>query len=215
MKVTGPTGWRGVMNRSPQRSDFGLSPLADNVESLTQRPRVRVSRIQHGIGGGMQLTDSDAGFMAPSRLRDERTARQLSLTTGRTAVGVYAAVFITGLLIVHIHLRFQILDMKMQQHALQTQHRHLEREASWLESGYARLGNLGRLKDLAVMKHQMKESTEHDAVTISPYLVEKYSATSIAADRQAQLNHIAAATNAHSKNPFRRIANMAVAFARN
>lgn len=214
MKVAGPTGWRGVMNRGPQRSDFGLSPLADNVDSLTQRPRVRVSRIHHGIGGGMQLNyETHSGLTTSLRSGTSRTSRQLPLTGSRAAAGIFCAMLIAGLLITHVHLRFKILDMKMQQHALQTVHYHLEREASMLDSRSAHLGDLGRLKDFAVMKLQMRENTESSEVTIATYLIEKYSARSIAEAQQEQTRELAAEQRDKTRNPFKRIANMALAFA--
>ncbi len=215
MKVAGPTGWRGVMNRGPQPSNFGLSPLADNVDSLTQRPRVRVSRIRHGIGGGMRLSeDSETTLFSSFRGSNNSPSRRLSFSGGRAAVGVYAAMLVAGLLVVHVHLRFEILDMNIQQHALQTVHRQLEREASMLESRFANLNNLGRLKDHATRKLQMQGNAHVDSVNIAPSLVKKYSAESVAADQQEQAKSIAAAQSA-TNNPFRRFANMALAFAEN
>ncbi len=214
MKVAGPTGWRGVMNQGPRPSDFGLSPLADNVDSLTQRQRVRISRIRHGIGGGMRFSDeSELLRAAPSRFSGEWMGRRLSLTGPRVILGIYCATLVACLLIVHVHLRFDIRDMKMQQHALQTMHRQLEREASALERHVVHLRDIGRLKEYAVMKLEMVEIEGGTEIAISSNLKEKYSSEAIAAARQQRDSEIAALKQPKTRNPFRHLADMAVAFA--
>lgn len=215
MKSAGPTGWRGVMNRSPRPSDFGLSPLADNADSLAQRPRARVSRIRHGIGGGMRLYDeNELAQAAPSRFNDEWMGRCLSLTAPRVVFGIYAAVLVTLLLITHVYLRFQIHDMQMQQHALQAIHRDLDRESAMLDGHRAFLSDPGRLKEFAVMDLAMVENGRSPELTVPPYLVQKYSPELIATARQEQLREIAQLKQGGRKNPFRQIADMALAFAR-
>lgn len=215
MKVTGPTGWRGVMNQRPRPSDFGLSPLADNVDSLTQRQRgVRISRIRHGIGGGMRFSDeTELVRAAPSRFSADWMGRRLSLTGPRVILGVYCAMLVAALLVIHVHLRFEIRDMNMQQHALQSVHRQLEREISTLERHVAHLRDVGRLKEFAVMKLEMVEIEHGAEVAVSPVVREKYSARTIAAAKAQREAEIAAAQRPHPRNPFRRLADMAVAFA--
>lgn len=214
MKTAGPTGWRGVMNRGPQRSEFGLSPLADNVDSLTQRPRVRVSRIRHGIGGGMRLSDeTEFSLSLTPRYNYDQRGRRLSLTPGRAAVGIYVSVLIGSLLIIHVNLRFKIHDMQMQQHALQMVQRHLEREASSVNSRTAVLGNLERLEEYAVIDREMVHTVEAPEVRIPRYTMEKYSPDAVAAVQKEQDEQVAAATHAKPKSPFRNLATMALAFA--
>lgn len=214
MKTSGPTGWRGVMNQGPRPSDFGLSPLADNVDSLTQRHRVRISRIRHGIGGGMRFSDeTELMRAAPSRFSGEWMGRRLSLTGPRVLLGVYVAMLIASILIVHVHLRFEIRDMNMQQHVLQTVHRQLERDFSHLERHVTHLRDIGRLKEYAVMKLEMVEIGSGTEIAISPAIREKYSAEAIAGAQAERAAEIAARTQPAYRNPFRRLADLAVAFA--
>src|SRR5690606_7769208 len=195
-------------------SDFGLSPLADNVDSLTQRQRVRISRIRHGIGGGMRFSDeNELVRAAPSRFSGEWMGRRLSLTGPRVILGIYSAFLVASLLIVHVHLRFEIRDMNMQQHALQSMHRQLEREISTLERHVAHLRDVGRLEEFAVMKMEMVEIDQSTEIAISPALQEKYSEQSIAAARAEREAEIAASSQPRTRNPFRRLADMAFAFA--
>ena len=179
MKGAKPTGWRAVMNRSPRPSDFGLSPLADNVDSITQRQRVRISRIRHGIGGGMQLYDeSDLIHAAPSRFSGEWMGRRLSLTGGRVLLGVYTMSLLAFLLIAHVHLRFQIHDIQMQQHGLQTIHRQLERQITSIDRHVAHRSNdLRHLKDHAVLNLRMVENQDTTELSVSKSLVSKYDMT--------------------------------------
>jgi hypothetical protein len=215
MKAAGPSGWRGVMNRRPQPSEFGLSPLADNVDSLTQRhqPRPRISRIQNGIGGGMRFADEHELLrVAPSRFSGDFMGRQLSLTGGRVIMGVYCCVLLTVLLVAHVHLRFQIHDMKMQEHMLQSVHRQLERRLSNLDRGVAhRMGDLAPLREAAITKLNMVPNSRTLEVAIAPSLLEKYSPQAIAEVTGTQNSSVAAA-QPQRRNPFRKLADLALAF---
>jgi hypothetical protein len=201
------------MSRRPQPSDFGLSPLADNVDSLTQRQnRTRVSRIQNGIGGGMRFADeNELARVAPSRFSGDFMGRQLSLTSGRVILGVYCSVLLTALLVSHVHLRFQIHDMKMQEHMLQTVQRQLDRRLSSLDRGVAhRMGDLAPLRDVAITKLNMVPNDRTSMeIAIAPQLLEKYSSRAIAEITSARNTDIAAAPQ---RNPFRKLADFALAF---
>jgi hypothetical protein len=190
-----PSGWRGVMNQRPQPSDFGLSQLADNVDSITQRQRVRVSRIRHGIGGGMRINDeTELTVSVGSHFSAEFMGRRLSLTAGRVFFGVYATVLATALLIGHVHLRFEIHDMNMQQHALQTVHQRLQRQHSLLDRQNAELVDPGRLRQYAMLNN-MVENEQADEVQVAMHLQQKYDPRQIAADRQRREEEALAANN--------------------
>ncbi len=208
-----PSGWRGVMNQRPQPSDFGLSQLADNVDSITQRQRVRVSRISHGIGGGMRITDdTELTRSVTSHFSGEFMGRRLSLTSGRVFLGVYATILTTLLLICHIHLRFEIHDMNTQQHALQTVHQRLERQASMLDRQMATLIDLGRLRDYATTELKMVENDRPDELKVAVHLRQKYDPQQIAADRQRKAEQEIADNN-RPVNGFFKFTQVALAFA--
>lgn len=212
-KKTGQTGWRGVMSHRPQPSDFGLSPLADNVDSLTQRQRVRVSRISHGIGGGMRVNDDAEPFRTvPAHQADRRGAR-LSLSGGRAIYGIYAAILVSALLITHIQLRFKIHDMNMQQHALQTVQRNLQRQANFLDQHITSLIDLDRLKDHAVINMNMVEVERGPELVVQAAVEEKYSSEAIAAARAQREREMAEANSPAPVHAFRKLADMAWAFA--
>jgi hypothetical protein len=213
MKKPGPTGWRGVMNQGPRPSDFGLSPLADNVDSITQRQRVRVSRISHGIGGGMRVhDDSEMLRITAPRFSPEWMGRRLSLTGSRAAFGMYSAILVALLLIGHVHLRFQIHDMNMQQHALQSLERNLQRQSNTLHQHMSQLIDLTRLENDAVSNLNMVENGRAPEVEIDPALQEKYSPQAIAQARKEKQEE-STSDKAIASRPFRKIADMAWAFA--
>lgn len=214
-KKTRQTNWRGVMNHRPQPSDFGLSPLADNVDSLTQRQRVRVSRITHGIGGGMRISeDTDAYRSAPANeITDRRGMRVLSLTGSRAAFGIYAGVVLAVLLVAHIQLRFTIHDMNMQQHALQTVQRNLQRQSNFLDQHITSLIDLDRLKEHALMNLNMVEVERGPELLVEANMAEKYSEEAIAAARVQREREIAEAQSQEKRHPFRQLADLALAFA--
>lgn len=164
----------------------------------------------------MRLSDeTELAKAAPSRFSGEWMGRRLSLTGGRVVLGVYCAVFITALLIVHIHLRFEIHDMKMQQHALQTMHRHLERELSMLDRGVASHSNdIERLKDYAITNLHMVENDRAAELVVAPGLAEKYSAIAVAQATGNDETPDIASTRG-SRNPFRRFASLAFALSTN
>lgn len=208
-----PSGWRGVMNQRPQPSDFGLSQLADNVDSITQRQRVRVSRISHGIGGGMRITDdAEVTRSVTSHFSAEYMGRRLSLTSGRVFLGVYATVLTTTLLLCHIHLQFEIRDMNTQQHALQTVHQRLERQAALLDRQMSTLIDLGRLREYATTELNMVENDQPDELKVTAHLRQKYDPQQIAADRQRRADQEVAHNN-RPVNGFFRLTQVALAFA--
>lgn len=216
MKAAGPSGWRGVMNRRPQPSDFGLSPLADNVDSLTQRhqSRPRISRIHNGIGGGMRFADElELARSAPSRFSPDYMGRRLSLTGPRVIFGIYATVMVAVLLVMHVHLRFQIHDMQMQEHAMQTIQRQLDRRISSLDRGVAhRMGDLAPLREVAVNRLNMVPNHHTVDLAIASNTLDKYSAQSIAQITDPEAAQVQLASQAPTRNPFKRLADFALAF---
>lgn len=217
MKKAGPSGWRGVMSPRPQPSDFGLSPLADNVDSLTQRPlhRPKTSRIQNGIGGGMRFADDSLfGNTAPSSYFSRSFMdRRLSLSGRRVVAGIYCTVLLTVLLVGHVHLRFQIHDIKMQEHMLQTVQQQLDRRLSALDRGVAhRLGDLGPLRDVAVTRFNMVPNAGRSVeLAIAPDARERYSAERVAQTLQASASEKALARR-HPQGRLSKLADFALAF---
>jgi len=216
MKVSGPSGWRGVMNRRPQPSEFGLSPLADNVDSLTLRPNehVRSSRNGRGVGGAMRFLE-DHDLRRHSRAGSTFHSRPISFCGRRAALSIYCAFLVTALLVLHVHLRFSIHDMQMQEHLLQTVQRHLDRRISSLDRGVAHnMGDLGRLRDYAVNNLQMVPNERGMDLAIAPDIAQKYSPESIAETRKKAEQAVADADSEDSpRNPFKRLADFALAFA--
>lgn len=216
MKKAGPSGWRGVMNRRPQPSDFGLSPLADNVDSLTQRDlhKPRPSRLQHGIGGGMRFTEGyERSGLIPADFSRSIFDRQLSLTGPRVLVGLYCTALMTILMVSHIHLRFHIHDMKMQEHSLQSVQQQLERRISFLDRGVAsRLGDLAPMRDVAVNHLNMVRTGRASELVIAPHIAQKYSPEAIAAVTEKNSQSVAAPAEEPALNPFFRFADFAMAF---
>lgn len=217
MKSPGrPTGWRGVMNQRPQPSDFGLSPLADNVDSITQRQRVRVSRISHGIGGGMRIhEDADVFRAGAPRFSMEYMGRKLSLTGGRAAFGLYACCLVAALLLAHVHLRFRVHDMQMQQHALQLLQRNLQRQGNLLDQQLVNLVDPDRLRDFAQFNLQMEENHQVAEIQVDAELSEKYSPESIQQEHARMERDVAEAKENTLSRRFGNLAKMAWAFADN
>src|SRR5690606_18746131 len=92
-----------------------------------------------------------------NEITDRRGMRVLSLTGSRAAFGIYAGVVLAVLLVAHIQLRFTIHDMNMQQHALQTVQRNLQRQSNLLDQHITSLIDLDRLKEHALMNLNMVE----------------------------------------------------------
>lgn len=216
MKAAGPSGWRGVMNRRPQPSDFGLSPLADNVDSLNHRhqSRPRISRIHNGIGGGMRFADElELARSAPSRFSPDYLGRRLSLTGPRVTFGIYATILVAILLVTHVHLRFQIHDMQMQEHAMQTIQQQLDRRISSLDRGVAhRMGDLAPLREVAITRLNMVPNQNTVDLAIASNTLEKYSPVSVAQITSPQDSAMQLANQQTTRNPFKRLADFATAF---
>lgn len=217
MKKAGPSGWRGVMSPRPQPSDFGLSPLADNVDSLTQRTlhKPKPLRIQNGIGGGMRFTDDSVfGNTSPSSCFSRSFMdRRLSLTGRRVVAGIYCTILLTVLLVGHVHLRFQIHDIKMQEHMLQTVQQQLDRRLSTLDRGVAhRLGDLGPLRDVAVTRFNMVPNAGRSVeLAIAPEAKERYAPDRIAETLQVSAQQKALARQA-PQGRLSKLADFALAF---
>lgn len=215
MKKPGPTGWRGVMNQRPSPSDFGLSPLADNVDSITQRQRVRLPRISHGIGGGMRVhDDTDILLRIPApRQPAAWSERKLSLTGPRALFGVYAAMLVALLLIGHVHLRFTIHDMNMQQHSLQSLQRNLQRQSNQLDQAIG-LVDLGSMRRYAVDDLNMVPNEDSNTqLMVSASVKDKYSETSIAQERKDRQEERLALGQSSTARRFWKLADMAWTFA--
>lgn len=203
------------MNRRPQPSDFGLSPLADNVDALTQRSqsRQRISRIHHGVGGGMRFADDhELVRHTSSRFSGEFMGRTLSLSGPRVVAGVYCTVLVTILLVTHIHLRFEIHDIKMQEHSLQTVQRQLEQRLSSLDRGVAkRMADLAPMRDVATRHMNMVRNSRSVELGIAPHVAQKYSPEAIVAATQPR-DENPAAHEEQARSPFNRLADFALAF---
>lgn len=215
MKNTVPTGWRGVMNHRPQPSDFGLSPLADNVDAITQRQRVRIPRISHGIGGGMQVHDeSDMHRLTFTQRGAFAAARKVSLTSGRAMFGLYASALMALLLIVHVHLRFTIHDLNMQQHALQTVERRLQRQSNYLDQQMISRVDQHSMKRYAVNQLGMVPNSDNNGeVVITAEAREKYSATAVAQVQQKRKAGQSTTAKASTSGRLWKLADMAIAYA--
>lgn len=133
--------------------------------------------------------------------------RRLSLTGGRVLLGIYTTALLAFLLIAHVHLRFQIHDIQMQQHGLQTIHRQLERQITAIDRDVSRRSNdLRHLKDFAVLNLNMVENPDTTELAVPKNLVSKY-------DMTIGQEEPRSATADSSKNPFSRFASIAFAFA--
>jgi hypothetical protein len=205
-KISNPTAWRGLPAEGPAPSDFGLSPLAENVDSIAHRRSSRRSRIAHGIGGGMRIVDDFTEPMSHGNtFSRDWMDRRLSLTKGRLFLGLYMAFVVTVCCLLHVNLRFRIHDLLVQQRLIQTNHREFARQAMLLERHNNFLSDPERLRNYALSKLDMEkmDSTEPAMeVTVSSAVERRYDPVILAdaQQREAQSRLAAAPDTFHSKN---------------
>lgn len=151
--------------------------------------------------------------LVPASFSRNVFARQISLTTPRVVVGIYCTVLLTILMVSHIHLRFHIHDMKMQEHSLQSVQQQLERRISFLDRGVAsRMGDLAPMRDVAVNHLNMVRTGRSSELVIAPHVAQKYSPEAIAAATQRNTQTASLGAEEPVLNPFFRFADFAMAF---
>lgn len=202
------------MSRRPQPSDFGRSELSGNVDSITHRQRVRVSRIRHGIGGGMRLSeDAYSTRSAGSFFSAEYMGRRLSLTPRRVCLGLYCMFIVCLLALAHIQLQFQTRDLKMQQHLLQTSQVRLQKQHHVLERQMVQYRDIQHLKDIAQTNLQMVEINNPHEMKVTASVRAKYTAPAGQMGENGTVIETAQSPDTERINPFQRLKNIALAWA--